>query len=433
MSIIARTLHSIGTIWEYLKGSDQAFSLQQRIYHSICVATMLVIGYNIPFTLLVGLYKMALLSTALLVLQFFFYYLSRYKNQLYTSMVIYSVNIHIFFAINYYLSSGIQGTALHSFTISYFLIIAISKKQHYWYWTIGNLAVVGSLILDEYTHPELIYNRYGSRSSQFIDVASTYTVNLLLIFAALTYIINNYDREKRAAKENELSMKRLSEEKSKLISMISHDFRTPLRNIQGYLTILKRTDLTDDERGRMEMELEKSTTETQGLLDNLLSWTLKHLQDGQVDIVPINLADCLKDQLSNFERAAGFKHVHFNNSLPDELQIKVNPAMFQLIVRNLLENALKFSPSGGTVSLIGERRATTCLLRIRDTGAGIALEDQQHIFSLNIRSSFGTDGEKGVGLGLALCKEFADLQSIALAFESRVGEGTEWTLSIPIA
>lgn len=171
MSKIARTVSQVKNIWEYLKGSDQVFSLQYRIYHSICVATMLVILYNIPFTLAVGSYQMTILSTLLFLLQLWFYYLSRFKNQLYTSMVIYSVIIHIFFAINFYLSSGIQGTALHSFTISYFLIIAIAKRQHYWFWTLGNLAVVGALIAYEYFHPELIFNRYNSRTSQFIDIA----------------------------------------------------------------------------------------------------------------------------------------------------------------------------------------------------------------------------------------------------------------------
>ncbi|MDQ8004101.1 MAG: HAMP domain-containing sensor histidine kinase [Pedobacter sp.] len=432
MSIIARTVHQIRNAWEYLKGSDQTFSLQHRIYHSICIATMLVIFYNIPFSLIVGLYKMTILSTILFLLQLFFYYLSRFKNHLYTSMVIYSVIIHIFFAINFYLSSGIQGTALHSFTISYFLIIAIAKRQHYWYWTLGNLVVVGALIVYEYYHPELIFNRYGSRRSQFIDVASTYTVDLLLIFGGLTYIINNYDREKKIARENEMAMKRLSQEKSKLISMISHDFRTPLRNVQGYLDILKRTDLESNERARLEVELEKSTTETQHLLDNLLSWTTKHLEDGKIELLSVNLTDCLKDQLSNFARAANFKLVNFENKLPKEINVRVNPAMLQLMVRNLMDNALKFTSSGGNITLSAELSADVCQLHIRDSGAGIAEEAQQDIFSLNIKSSFGTEGEKGVGLGLALCKEFADLQGVDMSFQSRVGKGTIFTLAIPM-
>lgn len=433
MSTISRFTNPIRNTWEYLRGDTHSFSLQSRIYHSICLVTMVVIFYNIPFSLFVGLYKMTLLSLGLFLLQLFFYYLSRFKDRLYTSMIIYSVIIHVFFAINFYLSSGIQGTAIHSFTVSYFLIISIAKRQHYWYWTLGNIAIVLALIIYEYHHPEIIHYRYNSRSSQFIDIASTYVVDLLLIFAGLTYIINNYDKEKKTTRQNELAMKRLSEEKSKLISIISHDFRTPLRNFQGYLNILKRTDLDIAERAKLKEELERTTQETQRLLDNLLSWTVKHIDGTAAEILSVNLATCLSEPLSNFKRAASFKGVSFTSRLPQDLLVKVNPSLLQMMVRNLIDNALKFTPHGGSIIVEAELVDRLCLLRVKDTGKGIAPADHEGIFSLNVRSSFGTDGEKGVGLGLTLCKEFADLQGIAISFESELGQGTTFNLAIPVA
>ncbi len=258
-------------------------------------------------------------------------------------------------------------------------------------------------------------------------------VDLLLIFAGLTYIINNYDREKKTARQNELAMKRLSEEKSKLISIISHDFRTPLRNFQGYLNILKRTDLDNAERTQLEEELARSTEETQRLLDNLLSWTMKHIDGSAGEILSIGLATCLSEPLSNFSRAASFKGVAFISRLPQDLVVKVNPSLLQMMLRNFIDNALKFTPRGGSITVDAELLDQVCLLRVKDTGKGIAPADYESIFSLNVRSSFGTDGEKGVGLGLALCKEFADLQGIAISFESQLGQGTTFSLAIPVA
>lgn len=424
-------IQRISKLWEYLKGTPGEFSLQSRIYHSVCIATILVIFYNIPFSLSVGLYKMALLSAVLLGLQLFFYYLSRFKGKLYTSMIIYSTIIHTFFGLDFYFSSGIQGATLYSFTISYFLVLAIAKRQHYWYWTVGHLALVLGLIVYEYYHPDVIHYRYSSRSNQFIDIASTYVVNIILIFSCLTYIINNYTVEKKITEAQTLAMRRLNEEKNKLISIISHDFRAPLRNFQGYLNILKKTDLNEADRDRLQGELSRTTDEAQRLLDNLLSWTMKQMDGANYDLTGINLLTCLDEVFDYGKPAATEKGIEFITNIPPDLTVKANYGLLQLMVRNLVNNAIKFTHSGGKISVEAETLQDGCLLRIADTGKGIDQSDKQDIFTLNIRSSFGTGGEKGVGLGLVLCKEFADTQHISISFESKKDLGTTFSLLIP--
>lgn len=418
-------------LWDYLKGTQGEFSLQSRIYHSICIATMLVIFYNIPFSLWVGLYKMALLSMGLLMLQLFFYYLSRFKGKLHTSMVIYSIIIQAFFGIDFYFSSGIQGATLYSFTISYFLIIAIAKRHHYWYWTLLNLAIVVGLVIYEYHHPEVVHYRYSSRSNQFTDIASTYVVNIILIFSCLTYIINNYTLEKKIAEENAVAMRRLNEEKNKLISIISHDFRAPLRNFQGYLNILKKTDLSEIDRDRLQDELSRTTDEAQRLLDNLLSWTMKQMEGANYELTYFNLLSCLREVFDYGKPAAAAKGINFLTHIPTDLMVKANQGLLQLMVRNLVNNAIKFTNSGGVITIDAETMADRCLLRIVDTGIGIDEVDEKDIFTLDIRSSFGTGGEKGVGLGLVLCKEFAESQHIDISFETKIGVGTTFALAIP--
>lgn len=423
--------HQLLRLWDYLKGTPEKFSLQSRIYHSVCVATMLVIFYNIPFSLWVGLPKMALLSTGLFLLQLYFYYLSRFKDRLHTSMIIYSVIIQIFFGIDFYFSSGIQGATLYSFSVTYFLIIAMAKRQHYWYWTLGNLAVVIGLVIYEYHHPEVVHYRYSSRSSQFTDIASTYVVNMILIFSCLTYIINNYTLEKKIAEENAVAMTRLNEEKNKLISIVSHDFRAPLRNFQGYLNILKKTDLNAADRDRLQDELSRTTDEAQRLLDNLLSWTIKQMEKTNYELSSFNLLSCLNEVFDYGKLAATAKGIEFLTDIRPDLMVTANQDLLQLMVRNLVNNAIKFTHSGGTITVEAVIVPDGCLLRLSDTGKGIDEADQLDIFTLDIRSSFGTDGEKGVGLGLVLCKEFADSQNINISFESKPDVGTAFSLVIP--
>lgn len=418
-------------LWDYLKGDPSQFSLQSRIYHSVCIATILVIAYNIPFSLAVGLYKMSILSTVLLLLQLFFYYLSRFKNKLHTSMIIYAIIINTFFALDYYYSSGIQGATLHSFTIAYFLIIAIAQKKHYWYWTMGQLTVVIALIVYEYYHPEVIHYRYSNRSAQFIDITSTFVITIVLIFACLTYIINNYNIEKKITERNALAMKKLNDEKNKLISVISHDFNTPLRNIQTYLNILKKVDLSKKERDELENELSRTTDETQRLLSNLLSWTMKQMDNSEHPLSSFQLSGSLEEVLYTSEKAANEKNIHFISRINAALFVNANKELLQTMIRNLLNNAIKFTGEEGLIEISAVEQNNYCLITINDTGIGIDAEIQKDIFSLNIQSTFGTNHEKGIGLGLVLCKEFADAQHIDIWFESKLGEGTTFYLKVP--
>ncbi|MOA03177.1 Sensor histidine kinase RcsC [compost metagenome] len=226
-------------------------------------------------------------------------------------------------------------------------------------------------------------------------------------------------------------MRQLNKEKNKLISIISHDFRAPLNNFQGYLNIIKKTDLNEADRDKLQDELSRSTDEAQRLLDNLMSWTIKQMDGASYELSSFNLMNCLGELIEDGKSAATKKGIGFVVQIPMDLIVKANQGLLQLMIRNLINNAIKFTPSEGTITIHAEMVMGYCLLRIADTGKGIEEEDQQNIFTLDIRSSFGTNGEKGIGLGLVLCKEFADIQHIDISFESKKDVGTTFELAIP--
>ena len=107
--------------------------------------------------------------------------------------------------------------------------------------------------------------------------------------------------------------------------------------------------------------------------------------------------------------------------------------MLQLVVRNLLNNAIKFTPSFGKISISTTTDNDRVIIAIIDNGAGIPLEQQHEIFSLKIRSTYGTNNEKGIGLGLVLCKEYIELQNGSIQFESQPEAGTTFFISLPAA
>lgn len=422
----------ISGIWNYLIGDAPQFSLQSRIYHSICIITILVIFYTIPFSLLNNLPWLALLSSGLLCLQIFLYYLSRYRNWLNTSMIIYAVIFNIFFAVSYYFSSGIQGSVLFSFITVHFLIIATAQKKHYWLWTLGNIILVISLIVYEYYHPEFIIDSYNDRVTRFIDITSTYIVTILLIFACLTYIINNYNVEKRIADDSLSKLQQLNEEKNKLLSIVSHDFNSPLSNIQTYLDILERTDLNPESRKELEKELRQVTNDTQHFLNNLLLWTKKQMEGFDFSIAAIDIDKCLHGTVEICRNLAVNKGISFEYEIHKDTFIKTNSDIYQLIVRNLLNNAIKFTPSGGNITISSVLDKQFLTLKVKDNGKGIPQNKQNQIFTSTVKSTFGTNNEKGTGLGLRMCKEFTEALNGKIWFESEDGKGTTFFLQMPL-
>ena len=107
--------------------------------------------------------------------------------------------------------------------------------------------------------------------------------------------------------------------------------------------------------------------------------------------------------------------------------------IFQLVIRNLVNNAVKFTPKGGGIRINASIKENQCIISISDTGIGIPYELQANLFTLKVKSSYGTNNEKGVGIGLALCKEFTEMQKGKIWFESEPGKGSSFRISMLLA
>ena len=105
--------------------------------------------------------------------------------------------------------------------------------------------------------------------------------------------------------------------------------------------------------------------------------------------------------------------------------------MLQLVIRNLLSNAIKFTPKGGIIHIEAELIGSECKMMVKDNGKGIPKNKQVKIFTIKTQPEYGTNNEKGVGLGLALCKEFTERQGGSISFESTVGKGSSFFVFIP--
>src|SRR5690606_30479711 len=143
--------------------------------------------------------------------------------------------------------------------------------------------------------------------------------------------------------------------------------------------------------------------------------------------------DLTLQQLIEIQRAeAKRKGIAFNCNIDPSLIVSADPDMLQLGIRNLISNAIKFTPAGKSINIEALEDQGRCLIIVEDSGKGIMPEKQKNLFSLKATSTYGTENEKGVGLGLVLCKEFITAQHGKIWFESTAGIGTKFFVSIPL-
>jgi two-component system sensor histidine kinase/response regulator len=416
-----------------LIGSPEQFTLEHRVFNAICVILLIVLAYNVPFNYVAGLKITSLLFLVFLSICGVMYYWSRFKHKLILAFSIASISGTILFAINYFFSSGIHGASLLSFTLTFFLIIVASPIRYFGWWLLLNLMVVLGVITAEYFYPNLIVTMYASRGEQFIDLISTYLINVFVIFVGVFYIKKAYNTEKKTVQEKTAALEKLNAEKSKLFSIISHDLRSPLHSIQGYLELMRETTLEEEDKDRIELELLSMVNGTQEMLYNMLSWSKNQMEGVKVNIVPVNVAKVIQPIVEVKKMLMLKKAIALEHDIDPSVTVQADINMLQLIIRNIIGNAIKFTPSGGFIHIATTRMENECLIIVKDNGLGIADNSKPAIFSLKMQSTFGTNNEKGVGLGLFLCKEYAEAQGGKIWFESYKDMGSTFYVSLPLA
>jgi two-component system sensor histidine kinase/response regulator len=236
---------------------------------------------------------------------------------------------------------------------------------------------------------------------------------------------------KLQSSENQL--KQLNDTKDKFFGILAHDLRSPLVTLKGFVQILHQghVHFTQEEMNRLTGRIEHSLRGITILLDNLLQWSTA--QSGIIEFSPgeVKLQRLIDENILLLETTAQVKEIKLVKACAPE-HVFADKQMLHLVIRNLMGNAIKFTPRGGTVTISAyETDAHTCLI-VKDTGIGIAPEKLQHIMKDNtLRTSRGTENEKGSGLGLWLCREFVERHRGTIEIESAEGQGTSFIIKLP--
>ena len=234
---------------------------------------------------------------------------------------------------------------------------------------------------------------------------------------------------------NEEMLREINAQKDKFFSIIAHDLRSPFTAIVGFSELLARRVEKKDYEGIEEyVELIlKSSKKTLDLLMNLLEWARS--QTGKISFNPeyLELHQIIDETMFVMDSTARRKGVRIQQQLPANVPVFADRQMLSTILRNLVSNAIKFTPEGGSVTLKAVRTDHYTFLSVTDTGIGIAADRINKLFRIDTNTStLGTADEEGTGLGLILCKEFIEKHEGSIQVESEPGVGSKFTISFPL-
>jgi signal transduction histidine kinase len=265
-----------------------------------------------------------------------------------------------------------------------------------------------------------LYENNLYHQSQFPNLST----NLLLSAIAGAFIENdkrfNYRQYTNLLGQKNM-FDELNQQKSKIISILSHDIAAPLRSLSGLLDMHKTNSLTQQEFETYLPDVRARLDNASSLVYSLVRWSKSQIEGFHVDSVHIDVAELLRENSALFAGQAQEKNIRFDIHAEPSIQAQGDCEMVKLIVRNLMSNAVKFSFPGKDVVVTATRQQGNVVIAVTNEGKPLGQETRETLFTYSVISSSGTANEKGTGLGLAMAQHFARLNHGAIDVESTNG------------
>lgn len=261
----------------------------------------------------------------------------------------------------------------------------------------------------------------------------------LLFFIIISLFIfisrRNVNKQKNIVEEQAIALMQANKLKDKLFSIISHDLRNPIGNLNVLLKMVINKEITTTELVEILPDLSKNVGSIHETLENLLQWAIIQMQGISGNPQNIDIQKIISSHIDLFSQTAKLKNISLlqkNNALlyvfADENQVK-------LLLRNMINNAIKFTKNNGSVTILVAEKEEYVEITITDTGVGMSQEQIDDLFKANKMhtSTYGTNGEKGTGLGLLLCKEMVEKNRGEIQVFSKIGIGSSFVFTLPKA
>jgi two-component system, sensor histidine kinase and response regulator len=232
--------------------------------------------------------------------------------------------------------------------------------------------------------------------------------------------------------EQTIHLEEMNQVKDRLFSIVSHDLKDSITGVKAFLDLLKEDSITQEEFDELIPELSDNADNAAALLLNLLNWSKSQMQNLEPKAELFNIQDVFSEKMSLIEKKVEQKRIILlDESIKDF--VYADRSMIEIVIQNLLANAVKFSKVGDVITVSNRERNGNVLISIEDTGVGISKENQEKLFKNGGFTTRGTNAEKGTGLGLSICKQLVELNYGKIWVESEQNLGSKFFVELPKA
>jgi len=234
-------------------------------------------------------------------------------------------------------------------------------------------------------------------------------------------------------RKSNLKLSRMNNIKKNVMSLVAHDIRGAFSSFFGFSRILSKkiadSEFESDLKS-MGLHLSSSSKQVLQVLDELLQWSESQMGSEPVKCADIDVSIALEGALALCHEAAELKEVELRVIASMPLQAHVNIGVTEAIIRNLVSNAIKFSPRKGVVELDFHQVGNNVILSVRDYGSGIPLEQQASLFKVDIGSGLSNGSQNGLGIGIGLCHALALSQKSRIWIDASITDGCKMCFSL---
>jgi two-component system sensor histidine kinase/response regulator len=232
-------------------------------------------------------------------------------------------------------------------------------------------------------------------------------------------------------KEQNVELEQLNIIKNRLLSVVSHDVRSPLQSLKGMLYLFDNDALTLEEIKLIIKEVKVRTGQVTDFLENLLHWVKNQFSQTILELTSFDVNTIIADTVNLLQPIAENKKVLLETQLSPDLWVMADEETIKIVIRNLVSNAIKFCEVGDKILVSSTQNDQEVSIHVRDTGKGISPENLQKLFGLQHITTKGTQNEIGTGLGLLLCKQYIERNGGTIDVESEKGAGSHFWFTLP--
>ncbi|WP_405382247.1 ATP-binding protein [Maribacter sp. LLG6340-A2] len=297
------------------------------------------------------------------------------------------------------------------------------------------------------------YQNFEAQKKQIVDeknreLASQQTLTylalagLLILIVMLALIYRNFKiqgrfngilRKKQEILVNrELQLKESNNTKDKLFSLIAHDLRGPIHSFHGLMQFYVHGQMTKEETDKFLPVALQDLSAIADMLDNLLVWGKTQINGAKPEPKNISINDLIENNIRLLKPLADKKAIKISTVAQKNLVSYSDNANVDIVLRNLIGNAIKFTHKNGEITINAMERDEELVLSVKDNGVGMSAEKQHNLFNKNnYESTYGTNNEKGTGIGLFLCKEMVEINGGRIWINSVIDKGSTIYFTVP--